>query len=425
MFFAPTQAQKGQTRNLVRSEEKVVKKSLFIVMGAALLTWGCSQDAPTPSTSGTPVVTSTAAEAVETPSETAEAPVAIPEASPEASPEVKARAEELLAAREDGKFPYKELSEKENGPAFVHIALTSEDPKAVSGALQAIKNVYSADKAYKKTLKADESVDQAIIKGLKSDDPEVLHFALRSAGKALGEEPNEEVKTILIDYVNNHDHVAARHEALDALTSLDRYAEKPEIVDVFLKAMKDDAPVASLALFRSKYSLVSGDKGDEVKATLQELLKHEDPGVRGRAIDLIAQFSRDGDALILEKAEPMLKDKNPFVRASALDALSRVKDPKAVHLIMTLVDDTEKNTYDIRYENLLGKQDTVHHDGSAWSRVNDAALYALKSATYRLPEEERFIYDKIDYKKVDEDIAAQAKKAKAWYEGFKKKNPEG
>ena len=86
---------------------------------------------------------------------------------------------------------------------------------------------------------------------------------------------------------------------------------------------------------------------------------------------------------------------------------------------MSLVDDKEKNTYDINYTDLLGHQSRVHHDGSAWSRVNDAALYALDRATSFLPKEEQFVYDKINYKTVDDDIAAQVKKAKAWHAKYK------
>lgn len=83
-----------------------------------------------------------------------------------------------------------------------------------------------------------------------------------------------------------------------------------------------------------------------------------------------------------------------------------------------LLDDTEKNVYDIRFENLLGRQDTVHHDGSAWSRVDDAALWALQSMSRSL-DGAKFDYGKIDHKKVDEDIAKEKARAREWFEANK------
>jgi HEAT repeat protein len=389
-----------------------MKKSLLLLMGSAILNFGCT-GAPAPVTSPTAAATPIAA--VSTPVE-----VSTPSA---VSPEVQAKAEELLAGRKDGRLDYKQLSVKENGPAFVHLAQTSDDSLVLVGALKGIGNTYHSDKEYPKSNKADASVDEAILRNLRSKDKAVLHQAILSSKRTLGKEPNPEVVGILIEFVESHPEVGARYESLDALNAVDNLDKDPKILDAFLKAMKDDAPIASLALFRRKFGFKRGERAEEMKATTTTLLSHKDPGVRGRAIDAFADFHPDDEAKILEKAEPMLKDANPFVRASAVGALSKVQDPKAVHLIMTLVDDTEKNTYDIKFKNLLGQTETVHHDGSAWSRVNDAALYALRSQTSRKPEGEKFVYDKIDHKQVDQDIAAQAQKAKDWYVEFKKKNP--
>jgi len=390
-----------------------MKKKLFVLIGSALLNTACSES-PKPTDSPTNAVSSPVAVAT---------PVEVP---PTISPEEQAvqdRAQELLAGQKDGKLDYEELSVKENGPAFVYLAQTSSDPLILASALKGIEKTYNPDKEYPKSNKADESVDLAILRNLSSEDRMVLDQAIRTSKRALGEEPNQEVVGMLIEFVLNHPQVGARYEALDALSNVKNLDEDPRILDAFLHAMNDDAPVASLALFRSKASFARSERAEEMKALSEQLLSHPDPGVRGRAIDVFVDFHSQDEAAILQKAEPMITDENPFVRASAVGALSRVQDPKAVHLIMSLVDDSEKNTYDIRFENLLGKSETVHHDGSAWSRVNDAALYALQSQTTRNPKEGKFVYDKIDHKRVDQDIAAKSQKAKDWYAEFQKKNP--
>lgn len=391
-----------------------MKKTLLIMITGAALACGCAQSAPptaSPTAAASPVVSGSPSV------EATSAPAA------EVSEEVKKKAEEILAGRKNDRFDYKQMSVKENGPVFIYLATTSDDPKVVTQALEGMKKTHRSDKESEKMNLAGEAYDAAIIKCLGSSDKTILHYALKSSSKALGDTPNAKVVEMIVDIAQNHKEVGARHEAVDALSSVKDFEKDSALADVFIKAMKDDAPVASLALFRRQFGFSRGDKSEVYKTTVVELLEHADPGVRGRALIALAELYSDDKELILSKSEAMLKDENPFVRSSALSALSRIKGPKAIDLIITLVDDAEKNTYDIKYQNLLGQSDSVHHDGSAWSTVNDAALSALKSATYSLPEAERFVYDKINYKTVEADIAKQAKKAKAWHAEYKKKNP--
>ncbi len=82
----------------------------------------------------------------------------------------------------------------------------------------------------------------------------------------------------------------------------------------------------------------------------------------------------------------------------------------------------ERNTYDIDgYTELDGSRGRTHHDGSAWSRVADAALYALKRYSMRLGE--RFDYD-VSYQTVEEDLQSAAGKAREWYDSVKSEIPE-
>lgn len=398
----------SRNSNITLEPARMKKESIFI--GALLVaSVGCSQP-PSAQDSPTPAATA-AATATATPA------AAVPPA--EFSDEVKKQAEELVASREKGHFPYKQLSVKENGPAFVYLATTSDDPEIVSEALRGMEKTYTANKAYKKTNKADETVDAAILKALNSDNKSILYYGLEASGDALGDEPNQQVLAKLLEIATSHPELGARVEAVDAMIGVKDPAHNPEVFKAFVKALQDDAPVASMALFRSGYAFVRADTDGEMKKVIDGLIKHEDPGVRGRAVEAFRNFHDGENDLLIETLTPLLKDKNSFVRSVAVGELARVKDPRAIDLIVTLLDDKEKNTYDIKYTNLLGKPDSIHHDGSAWSRVDDATLRALDSASNSQPKDEQFEYDKIDYKKVDEDIAAQVKKAKDWYAKYK------
>jgi HEAT repeat protein len=161
-----------------------------------------------------------------------------------------------------------------------------------------------------------------------------------------------------------------------------------------------------------------------VQAKLVELLKHKDPGVRGRAADTLASMAGPDEAKRDELAKailPLLGDENPYTKSAACSALAWLRHQPAIHRIIELVDDDTKNTYDIRdFNELNGNAGWVHHDGSAWSQVSDAALYALKSLSHETGE--KFDY-KVDAKKVDDDLKKGASDAKAWYAKVKGKVP--
>lgn len=342
----------------------------------------------------------------------------LPSATPSAlewDPQVKIISEELVSARKDGRFSHQALSAKVNGPAFVYLALSSDDPEIVSGAFQGIEKTYNPNQEYDSANLSDSRVYEAVLRGLNSDDRSVLYYALKAAPDSLGKTPDPKVMSKLIELADRAPEIGARIEAINALYTADGYDKNPQVLDVFIKAMGDESALASTALFRRSHGFTKSEKAESIKAAAERLLTHEDPGVRGRAVELAWDFhSGDGDWAV-KTLGPMLKDPSAFVCSRAAAALGASKDLRAVDDLVPLLDDTRKNTYDIEYEDLLGRRSTIHHDGSAWSRVDDAALSALRSLTYSLPENERFVYEKIDPKNVEADIASCVKKAKAWY----------
>ena len=390
-----------------------MKKKLISLFGAAVILTGCAQ-APAPSATGSPA-----------PAATSSATPAPAQAQLEFSDDVKKQAEALVAARENGKFDYKALRLKENGPAWVCLAATSEDPEVVIGGLKGMVGTYTYSPKADKYNLADDTYAMTVLKNLKSDDKKVLFHALKAAHKSMGENPNQEVLDQLLSIATEHSEVGARHEALDAISSARDFAKMESVNEVWVKALADEPAVASLALFRFGYGLARGPKGIALGEIVEGLIAHKDPGVRGRAVQVWSDnYGRDDAKATIAKLEPLLKDENPFVRSMTVRALGGLKDAKTYPLIMSLVDDKEKNTYNIKFQNISGQVDSVHHDGSAWSRVDDAALSSLKSATYSLGDD-KFDYQRINYKTVDADIKKEVASAKTWFAAYKKKNPEG
>ena len=337
--------------------------------------------------------------------------------------DIPAEATVLVQHMEKGKFKFEELSRKENGPLFVHLAKHSEDPGVLIGALDGMARTYRADKESEKKNLADNDYDAAVLRCLDSNDEGVLAAAMAAAKYALLDSPNEDVIRRICNVGSNHDCGGARVQALNILFLVRNYAANPRILDVFVKALADEPCVASTSLFHASYGWTQSDKAPEIKSSIEKLLGHTDAGVRGRAIETLGEFYKSDSEFIITKATPLLEDSNAFVRASAIKALGAVRDPRTIHLMMPLSDDSAKCTYEIEYTNLVDQKERVYHDGSPWSRVDDAVLREISSVTYGLGDEKRFKLGDIGYKTVDEDIAREKKRLQAWYQSFQQENP--
>ena len=176
----------------------------------------------------------------------------------------------------------------------------------------------------------------------------------------------------------------------------------------------------SEALWNLRLGLYNYTDKDSLKDKIVPLLKHADPGVRGRAADTLASLAGFQDDKMKEYAaiiEPLLDDSNTYTKSAAMGALAMLQSKKSFNKIITFVDDTAKNTYDIKgWTELDGSSGWQHHDGSAWSTVGDAALSAIRSISFKTGK--KFEY-KIDYKTKDADLKKAATDAKAWYESVK------
>lgn len=384
----------------------ILKKTcISLLIGLA----GCQQapDSPQPGASATP------APAVATATPT---PAATQTPQATSTPQAAVDPAALLAQLEGDKFPYQEIRKKENGPGYLAIAASSEDPKAIVASLKAVIQTYTNRPDAKKRNFAGEDYKKMIAKHLASSDPAVKHWAIQASPSALGENPDPEVLAQLVKFMTDGEVEGQRHDAIDVLNGMKDYTKNEAVAEALFKALGDAHPaVVSESLFRlggRSYGLADQAK---FRDRAIELVEHKDPGVRGRALRLVATLGRGKEATITPLFVKALKDPHPYVRSEAVSALARIKSLDSIPEMMAMLDDSEKNTYDISFNNLLGKTDRVHHDGSAWSRVDDAVLRGLATMTFGL-KDKKFDYGKIEGKTKDADIAREVGLAKEWYE---------
>ncbi|MEM9875264.1 MAG: HEAT repeat domain-containing protein [Myxococcota bacterium] len=329
-------------------------------------------------------------------------------------PALVKKAEELEKSIKNGRLPREATDDKGNAPAVVYLAKSATEPETRAAGFYGMYSMFASNEKDEKRTMVDDAYRETVLEALDTKtEGKVLAAALKASMRLLGQKPPDD-KTVaaVIDLYEKHEKPEGRLEALEVLRNAQ--AKGDDVKKTYLDAMKaKEAFIVSRALSDAPSS---PKEGMMYWDRAMELLKHEDPGVRGRAAQLIGHLSaRDpkkgeeaGKALV-----PLLEDENNFTKSAAADGLAWAKYMPAVHKIMPLLDNDEENRYDIRgFERLSGGQSRLHHDGSAWSVVRDAALYALKRMSSKTGE--RFDY-KVSGKTKKADLDMAVADAKTWY----------
>lgn len=382
-----------------------MRRFLGIVAAALLLTGACDKKAETTAKSDGSAKTADGAksgEAAKPPPKQDDAKVEV--AADEAT---KKLAGELAAKVKDGQFPHADRSNKENQKAFVYLAAQSDDVNVMAAGLDAMGYSFDArtvDDDYKKVVRAR----------LTSTQGPVLDRAIYAAKHATGgKEGDAETIDLLHKIMSSHHSPVARYEATQSFVYITDAAKNNKLIDTLYDLMShDNNAVVSGALFALASRPFFSHKKAEVLNKAIELFKHKDPGVRGRAIYLAKRIPDDKKKVGAAIA-PMLDDAHPFVKSRAADALADLKHYESIDKIVALLDDKTKNTYAIDYTRLSGKQGRVIHDGSNYSRVDDAMIWAIRDFT-PYGKEGRFEPSKRDKESVDEWVANNGKAAKGW-----------
>lgn len=326
--------------------------------------------------------------------------------------EVRTKAAQLALERKKGRFPV-EVSKPVNGPAFLALALSSNDPEELKGVLREVKTLYGPEKTHR-TRVVDDDYRAVILYRLASEDPIVAEAAFDAAKPCVGAEPaNAPVLKALVHFAFHHPSPAGRMLALRALSP--RWSPTPQVQDAFLHALDDDDP-AFLALALEQISFNFGgrfSKHDELRARIEPLLTHDDPAVRGTAVAALAETANRRDKEeIGAKLLPMLGDSHPFVRAAVLDSLGLLRRESAVAAVLEHVADGDPAEHRIQWAGIDGVQEPdsllLHQD-----TVGLEAQRALKRITEAM--EHPFEPSGLGSDERDGGLARGAEEARAWF----------
>lgn len=323
--------------------------------------------------------------------------------------------------RTNWRFPSTATNEPNNARLFTYLAATSEDPAVIGAALASMYGAYSAHS--KRKAQPDADYVAAVEKHLGTEDPKLAARVLLAARTAIsGKEGNVGLIDKIVAMADRDPYKSGpgRYAIIDTLRVVSSNNRSPALVKVFEDSLDaKETYVVSYALQALYRSSRSVKDVAPVKAKALELAKHEDPGVRGRAIELLGAFGKD-DPAVRELVLTALGDKSPYVRSEAAESIARLRYRPAIHALMPLVDDKESNRYEIRdWTTLDGKPGRLHHDGSPWSFVYDAAMNAVRSLSGGELELER-----VNPKEITQGLDKSAQATKTWYAKAKSKIPK-
>jgi hypothetical protein len=303
---------------------------------------------------------------------------------------------------------------------FTHIAATATDPVVVGAALSAMYGAYSSHSKRKATPDADFAL--VVDKHLGSKDPKIATRALLAARTGIaGKDGSEELIKTVVSLASQEPYRdgPGRYAIIDTLRVVSANQRTKDVVQILEESLASkDTYVVSYALQALYRATRSIENRDALKAKALGMTKHDDPGIRGRAIELLGALGKD-DAEVLKVVLEALSDAHPYVRSEAAEAIARLRHRPAIHALIKLVDDKESNRYDIRDWTMLdGKPGRLHHDGSPWSRVYDAAMNAIRSLSEGAVELER-----VNPKEIETTLDKNAATTKAWYAKERKNIP--
>lgn len=412
-----------------------------LLLSAALSACGGEEETVTPIAPGTatgPATPGTAPAEGAAPAAAA-APAGLPPAPPmptiTLSPEDTARAAEVAPQVRSGFFPSELRQDKTLGQVFLYLAATSDNDDVVVGALKALSSSWTVSprQVEREYTMATEEVIGVLATRIRDPRPRIQAAAIDAGSFAFrGDDTNEVLLEAYLALAVPSQPAPLRYAVLNNVWQARTKLGSPARIQPYLDAVDAPEPwLVSMALWRLE-SLVPREAsfGAAVRATALERTRHADPGVRGRAMGLLATLTRrmnEGEperVAATARAIELMADENPYVKAEGMSASSDLQNVAAIHTMIPLLADATPNTYNISgWTTLAGTSGRVHHDGSAWSQVRDSALYAIKNLSRHHNRETMFEYD-INGRTKDDDLAAAATAANTWYEANRASLPE-
>ncbi len=328
------------------------------------------------------------------------------------SPAPSAAAASSRAARELAE-PVTSTAEIEPRP---EPAQTSDDPRAIVATLEALGSTYAARSTRKPA--PDAELERVLVKHLGSEHDAVVRAALTTARVSLLTEPPQAgVVAAIVELMGKDKATSRRAAGLEALNFLRPDRRSGDVLSAFQTALDAEQPelvsLGLLALSQSGPSMAGAP--DATRTALGErviaLLGHGNPGVRGRALLVLAELP----ALVTEEkrfaaGKHALLDRDPYVSAQAADLLARTRKAAAIHGLIELVRDPRAARYELR-----GSSGLLLHEVPGRRRVAEAALFAIQSLGETVSGAERLRLTLRDRYTDDPLVLENAEAAKAWY----------
>lgn len=339
----------------------------------------------------------------------------------EPSAEEQAALEGLLESARTTGVTNDQLRNPANARPFLYLAgKHGDDAALVAEALRGMARTFTADPKRQAALRPIDDDYRAVVRfNLGVDVAAVAGRAVEAAAPILSEaEPDPTVVAALASMIGDQTDPAAQYAALSAVPRMREPFGSEAMVAAHEMALSSAATYVLSRAADNVGRYRDGDRRAALFTRVSELAAHTDEGVRGRAAAAMAQLGRtDAErAAAVTKLKTLLGDSSAFVRSVSAYELGRLGRFDAVATLMTMLDDQTVNRYDIRgFTSLDGSAGWEHHDGSAWSRVDDAVLAALVQLTFRQTDL-RFERPAVRADDVEGGIARGRDAARVWYQ---------
>ena len=327
----------------------------------------------------------------------------------------------LLGSVSNGRFPARMVRRDRNAKLFVYLAAKSDKPDTIQAALRAMQKTHTSGRGRKRAGRSvDADYGTVVAHHLGAKNEKVFSAALGAASHAIASSPPDpRVLDQVLKVARSHAVDGARISAINVLTRIPHYRQNPRIASVLLQVLNDKSPaVLSHALYQLYQSGVAelAQKPAFEKAT-RSLMKHPDPGVRGRAARLIVELAPKS-VEVRDLVRAMLEDKHPYPRSIAAHALAALPDVAAIHLLVPKLKDMARNNHHIPYTKLGGKKSAVPH-GARNETVHDPCAVAIQSLSKKLGNPWKRASRKHEKAARDQNLAS----ANAWYAKHKGEIP--
>jgi len=310
------------------------------------------------------------------------------------------------------------------------LAENSEDPRVLVATLEALGSTYAARGTRKP--RPDAELERVLVKHLASTNDAVSRAALTAARVSLlGAEPQAGVVEAVVALTHSNEALPRRAAALEALNFLRPDRRSPSVLSALAAALGAEPPelvsLALLALSRSGTSLEAAPEATraELAGHVLRLLDHGNPGVRGRALLVLAEIpSLAPDDRRYEAGTRALLDRDAYVNAQAADLLARCGRPAAIHRLVEGVLDFRAARYELRAApGIGGASGVLVHEVPGRRSVAEAVVFAMKRLGEAHAGLEPLVVSLRDRHSDDALVARNAAEASAWYLRNRRKIP--